>query len=88
MYSLEKIYLLVIESSYIQDYELENRIKATKKVKNLDCPEGTAVLDWWESSQRFKRCIIFSAIFTYLSPPVTLKMRSRLPKSNQLFRIS
>ena len=42
------------------------------------------MLDWWESSQRFKRYINFSEIFTYLSPPVTLKMRSMSPKSNQI----
>ena len=47
------------------------------------------MLDWWESSQRFKRYINFSEIFTfYLSPLVTLKMRSRSPKSNQLLSLS
>ena len=36
----------------------------------------------------FKRYINFSEIFTYLGPPVTLKMRSRSPKSNKLLRLS
>ena len=31
-------------------------------VNSLDCPKGKAVLDWWESSQRFKRYINFSEI--------------------------
>ena len=34
--------------------------------------------------KRFKRYINFSEIYTYLSPPVALKMRSRSQKSNQL----
>ena len=36
----------------------------------------------------FKRYINFSEIFTYLSPPVTLKIRSRSPISNQLLSLS
>ena len=35
------------------------------------------MLVWLESRQRCKRYIIFSEFFTYYSPPVTLKMRSR-----------
>ena len=46
------------------------------------------MLDWWQSSERFKRYIYFSEIFTYFSPPVTLKMRSRSLKSNQLLSLS
>ena len=46
------------------------------------------MLDWWEFSQRFKKYINFSEILTYLSPPVTLKMRSSSPKSNQLLSLS
>ena len=30
----------------------------------------------------------YNEIFTYLSPPVTLKIRSRSPKSNQLLSLS
>ena len=37
--------------------------------------KGIAVLVLYESSQRFKRYINLSEIFTPLSPPVTLKMR-------------
>ena len=36
----------------------------------------------------FMRYINFSEIFTYFSPPVTLKMRSMSLKSNQLIRLS
>ena len=46
------------------------------------------MLDWLESSQRFKRYINFSEIYTYLSLPVTVKMRSRSPESNQLLSLS
>ena len=46
------------------------------------------MLDWRESSQRFKRYINFSEIFPYFSPPTTLKMRSRSLKSNQLLSLS
>ena len=45
------------------------------------------MLDWWDSSQRFERYINFSEIFTYLSPPVTLKMRPRSLKSNQALKL-
>ena len=85
MLSLEKIHPLVQDISYIQDYDLDNRVKVTKNIVNyLNCPKGIAVLDWWESSLRLKRYINFSEIFTYSGPSVTLKMRSRSPKSNQL----
>ena len=46
------------------------------------------MLDWCESSQRFKRYINFSEIFTNFSPPVTLKRRSRSLKSNQFLSLS
>ena len=59
-----------------------------KQINSLNCPKGITVLDWWESSQRFKRYINFSEIFTYFCPPVTLKMRSRSLKSNQLLSLS
>ena len=86
--SLEKIHLLVQEISYIQDYDLENKVKVTKDIINsLDCPKGIAVLNCWESSHRFKRYINFSDIFTYFSPPVILKIRSSSQKSNQLLSL-
>ena len=83
-----EIHPLIQEISYIQDFDLENRIKVPNKLNSLDCPKGKAVLDWWESSQRLKKYINFSEVFTYLTPPVTLKMRSRSLKSNQLFSLS
>ena len=46
------------------------------------------MLVWLESRQRCKRYIISSKIFTYWSPLVTLKTRSRSPKSNQLLSLS
>ena len=57
------------EISYIQDYDLEIRVTVTKKkiVDYLDYPIGIAVLNWWESSQRFKRYINFSEIFIFKS---------------------
>ena len=55
---------------------------------SLDCPKGIAVLVLSESRQGFKRYINLSEIFTDLSPPVALKMRSRSPKSNQLLSMS
>ena len=74
--SLEKIHQLVQDIVYIQDYDLENRVKVTKNIVNyLDCPKSIAVLNRWEISQKLKRYISFSEIFTYLNPPLTLKIR-------------
>ena len=64
------------------------KVKVTKNINSLDCPKSIAMQDWWESSQRFKSYINFIEFFTYLSPPVTLKTRSRTPKSNQLLNSS
>ena len=51
-------------------------------VNSLDCLKGIAVLDWWKSSQRFKRHLNISGNFTYLSPAVNLKMMLKSPKLN------
>ena len=56
----EKIHPLIQEISYIQDYDLEDRVNVTKDIVNsLDCPKGIAVLNRWASSHRFKRYINF-----------------------------
>ena len=76
-------------SNKINFYKLaidhENEVNVSKHSQLF---KDIAVLDWWESSQRFKRYINCSEIFTHLSPPVNLIMRSRSPKFNQLLRLS
>ena len=54
-------------------FNLDKMIKVNKSSWN-----------WWESSKRFKRSINFSEIFPNYFPSVTLKMRSRSSKSDQL----
>ena len=94
------IHQIVHEISHLKQYnqfwklanDLENGVMVTKGQQNilnsLDCPKGIAVLVWSESRQRFKRYINFSEIFTYLNLPVTFKIRSGSPKSNQLLSLS
>ena len=56
-------------------------------INSLVCPNNLPLPVWWNSTQWFKRYWGYSGNFTYLSP-VTLKMRSRSLKSNQLLSLS
>ena len=67
---------LIIQSGsqyYIQPLGLSQRYVCASKEKSI---------------QWLKKYITLSEKFTYLNPRVTLKMRSRSPKSNKLLRLS
>ena len=69
-------------------FDLDNGINATKTIQLQGCPKVISMQVWKESSQRFKKRILLSENFTYLSPRVTLEIRSRSKKSNHFLRLS
>ena len=81
------IHPLIQKISYIQDFHLDNRVKVTKKKSSQIVLK--VYLCWIGDNQaKGSRDVSnFSEIFTYLSPPVTLKMKSSL-KTNQLLSLS
>ena len=56
-------------------------------IKSSVCPNNLPMPIWWNSAQWFKRYRGYIENVTYLSP-VTLKIRSRSPKSNQFLSLS
>ena len=54
----------------------------------LPSPSDVSVPVWFKSIHTFRRYGADKAFFNTLWPPVTLKIRSRSPKSNQFFAIS
>ena len=76
--SLEKIHPLNQEISYIQDFDLKNRVKVTKTKSTLKVYLYYIGGNQAKGSKDIAILMKFSHI---LNPPVTFKMRSRSPKS-------
>ena len=68
---------------------LKSRVKVTKIYQGFCAfPNDISVQIWFKSIHPFRRYGADKPFFYYLWPHVTLKMGSRLPKSNQFFAIS
>ena len=79
---LEKLYLFVQRISYIQDCDLDIGARSQNAL-NLELSHPYASLAGIKPIDQK-----LSQNFTYLSPSVTLKIRPRSPKANQLLSLS
>ena len=84
---MEKIHPLVLKISYIDDYDLENEVKVTKIKSPLKLVQMMYPCKFGEIPSIGSGDIVGTRN-CHVSPPVTLNMRSRSPKSNQLLNLS
>ena len=62
--------------------------KCKTKLRRGRCPSGVSMQVWSKSTIWFMRKSADNAHFYSLYSVVTLKIRSRLPKSDQIFKLS
>ena len=74
--------------SYIPDYEVDNGGQGHKYIFNFELSKKVYLCLFGRNKANDARNLVLSENFIYLSPPVTLKIMSRSPLSNQHLSLS